>query len=240
MMRTVRALLAISLAAVSVVLTAPHAAAGCHAFEIDVEPGTVNEGDEVTVTVTRDGNVGPSRVHVRTVNRSARAPQDFEALEKRPVPFTTETSKSFTLQTRNDPATEGDETFELQLFDGDGCPANPNFQYGPNAIVTITGNDPTPPPATVAPAAPAAPTAPPAATTAPTPAPTVVPSVEPSPSPEPGEPLSGTAIALIVLGVGALLALIAGIAFSQVRRRRSGVGPDGPDGPIGPGTEPLP
>lgn len=129
------------------------AVAACHAFTVSVSPSTVNEGGSVTVRVERDADVNPSAVRVRTVDGTAKAGSDYAAAD-RTVQFTEGTTESFVVATTNDSAREGAETFRVELVEGSGagCPANPNFSYGPPATVTIRANDqplPTsPPPAT--------------------------------------------------------------------------------------------
>jgi hypothetical protein len=212
-MKALRCVLLVGIVVAAVVRTTPDAIAGCHAFTISVSPTTVDEGETVTVTVSRDGNAGPSRVHVRTVAGSAHAPQDYDGLVKRPVVFTTETSKSFTLATRDDTVTEPNETFSLKLFDGDGCPPNPRFRYGPDAVVTIAANDSEEQPATASPA-------PAEVTEAPTASPVATATPEPV-----GEGMSTGAVVGIVAGaVVALAAIVAAFVFGR-RRGRGSAGP---------------
>ena len=58
------------------VLTAVPAAAACHHFSLAANPATVTEGATVTVTVSRDGNVGPSHADVSTGDARAKAGRD--------------------------------------------------------------------------------------------------------------------------------------------------------------------
>ena len=130
--------------------------AQCHAFTISASPGTVDEGGSVTVTVERDGDVGPSSVRVRTVDGTAQAGSDYAGVTDRTVQFTEGTTESFVVGTTNDTAKEGAETFRVELVEdsGAGCATNPNFVYGPPATVTIRASDqplPTTPPATTPP-----------------------------------------------------------------------------------------
>jgi hypothetical protein len=137
-----------------VLVPARVAVAACHAFQVKVAPASVTEGAAVTVTVSRDGAVGPSNIDVATVDDTARAPDDYTAVS-RTISFTNETSQTFTVETKNDTTPEPSETFRLHLSKPGGCTVNPNFVVGPDAQVTIQDDD-------------AAPTtgAPPSATTA--------------------------------------------------------------------------
>lgn len=208
-------------AALSLVfLPAPAADAACHAFTIAVTPGTVKEGGTVTVMVSRDAAVAPSAVHVRSVDGTAKAGQDFPEVHQQ-VSFTDETTKTFPVATTQDASPEGTERFTLRLSEPSGCAPNPNYSVGPDATVTITDDDrpaATPKPATPrpAPVVTAAPTA------APTPSPSPTPAATPSPSPSATPaavvpiatpettsssrgPLIGAAVAALLVGSGAAL-----------------------------------
>jgi hypothetical protein len=150
---TRRLLIATALVAAVAAVAPPRALAACHAFIVSVNPATVAEGGTVTVTVGRDFNANPSSVDVSTVNGSAVAGQDYTGVQ-RTLSMSTETSQSFTVATTNDTAPEAAETFKIHLSNGSGCSVNPNFQYGPDATVTIQDNDAAPAP-TAAPTAPA-------------------------------------------------------------------------------------
>lgn len=139
-----------SLVTVDFAFTMSPAAAACHAFTVSASPTTVNEGGRITVTVTRDANVNPSAVDVRTVDGSARSGADF-AGGRRTISFTVENQRSYTIPTLNDTAREGAETFRIELVpdSGSGCTVQPNFTYGPPVTVTIRASDA--PPATASP-----------------------------------------------------------------------------------------
>lgn len=137
---------------VVVVLPAGEASAACHAFSVTVNPDTVTEGGEVTVTVSRDGDVAPSNVDVSTIDETARAGQDYTAMS-RTVNFASGTSQSFPLATTDNGASEPNETFRVHLSNPGGCSVNTNFQLGPDVQVTIRDNDaasPSPRPQTTA------------------------------------------------------------------------------------------
>ena len=126
------------------------AVAACHAFTISVSPSTVDEGGSVTVRVDRDGDVSPSSVRVRTVDRTAKAGSDYAASD-RTVTFTDGTRESFVVGTTDDGAREGAETFRVELVEGSGAGCGTSYVYGPPAVVTIRANDqplPTSPPPT--------------------------------------------------------------------------------------------
>lgn len=204
-------------------LLGPRADAACHAFSVSALPSTVSEGSTVTVTVSRDGDVADSSVHVSTVDQTARAPGDYEALDQE-VEFTSGTSQEYEIDIENDPTTEGEETFLVRLSDPSGCAPNSNYQLGPAARVTIRASDPTPPPTepppTPPPAVTTAPPSSPTPTPTPTPAPTETPAPTPTPSPTgftlaedddltggefPALAVAGLVIGILATGAGAWL-----------------------------------
>lgn len=124
-----------------VVGLAQPANAACHAFTVEVEPATVAEGAAVKVTVSRDAGVGPSQIDVETVDGSARGGSDYQAVPRRTLSFSSETSQSFDVATMDDAEAESNETFKLHLSNPGGCAVNPRFVVGPDAIVTVTDND---------------------------------------------------------------------------------------------------
>lgn len=208
---------------------APAAIAACHAFDVQVSPSSVDEGETVTVTVTRDGAVGDSNVRVSTVNGTAVAGSDFTALDQR-VNFTgTATERTFRINIIDDGVAEPRETFSVRLSEPGGCEVNPNFNLGGPVTVTINASegsaDPPPPP----PSPPAAPPAPAPADPPPPPPPGPAPAPEPepteSPTEEPLEPADeeddgGGIPAALVIGVLALVAA-AGVAVYLMRQRRT-------------------
>ena len=198
-----RLLLVLGVTLAAVLLPMQQASAACHSFMISVSPASVAEGATVTVTVERDGNVGSSSVHVRTVDGTAKAGSDYPGVNDRTITFTTETSQTFPVNTTNDAAAENAETFRVALVEGSGAGcANTAYEYGPPATVTITANDqpaPTTPPPTTAsntpsptrrPSSTPTRTTPPAATS--TPASSAPPSGSPSASDSPTETDSPT------------------------------------------------
>jgi hypothetical protein len=122
------------------VIGAPPASAACHAFTVKAAPETANEGQTVTVTVTRDAAVNPSSVDVSSIDGTAKGGQDFPVV-KRTIEFTAETSQTFTIVITDDADTEPDESFKLHLSNGAGCAINPDFHYGTDATVGIAAND---------------------------------------------------------------------------------------------------
>lgn len=140
------------LATAWIVLGAPPAGAACHAFTVTSEPSSVAEGSVVTITVSRDGAVGPSSVDVETIDETAQAGPDYTGIARRTVSFSNDTEQSFDVQTADDTEPEQAESFRLHLSNPSGCAVNPNYVVGPDATVTIVDNDvatttSTPPPA---------------------------------------------------------------------------------------------
>lgn len=131
----------VMLAAATIVGAAPPAAAACHSFVVEVEPATVVEGAEVTVTVRRDAGVGPSQIDVETVDGTAGGGADYEPVARRTLSFSSETEQSFPVPTIDDAEGEQAETFSLHLSNPGGCAVNPNFVVGPDAVVTVSDND---------------------------------------------------------------------------------------------------
>src|SRR5207248_1613517 len=107
------------LGAFIVVNSAP-ALAACHHFTVNAIPATVTEGAKVVVTVTRDGNVAPSSIHLSTVDETAKAGTDYVRINQT-VSFTNEVQKNITLSTLDDHLTEPSQTFRLHLSNPAGC-----------------------------------------------------------------------------------------------------------------------
>lgn len=163
-----RGVLAVMAGACFIAFDAHPAGAACHAFEVTAQPASVAEGAAVQVTVSRDGAVGTSQIDVETVDGTARGGTDYEAVARRTISFTNETSQTFPIPTRDDAERESAETFRVRLSNPGGCTVNPNFSVGPDATVTIGANDePAAAPQTTRPGA--ATTAPRPGSTAPTP-----------------------------------------------------------------------
>ncbi len=152
----------LSVAVVALVFgMAPTASAGCHAFRVAVQPATVAEGGEVTVTVSRDGAFGASRIDIESVDGTATRGADYVQVARRTISFTSEVEQSLRVSTVDNADAESSETFRLHLSNPGGCAVNPNFDVGPDAVVTITDNDqvqPTSPPTTAAPTSTSRPT----------------------------------------------------------------------------------
>ena len=138
-MRARRWLLAL-LSVLLLVVVAPPARAACHAFTVSVTPAAVEEGDTVRITVSRDAGVNPSSIDVSTIDESARAGSDYTAINET-VSFSTETTRTLTLTTTDDAATEPAESLRVHLSNPGGCAVNPNFSVGPDARVTIKASD---------------------------------------------------------------------------------------------------
>lgn len=128
-----------------VVLTGTPAFAACHHFSVTANPASVTEGGTVTVTVSRDGAVGPSQVDIATVDGTAKAGRDYMALQ-RTVTFTTETSQKFAVTTLDDHARSGARHFRLHLSHPGGCTVNPNYVVDPDGTVTVGDQGPAPTP----------------------------------------------------------------------------------------------
>lgn len=120
------------------------AQAACHIFTVTADPSTADEGTTVTLTISRDAAVNPSSVRVRTVDGTATAGSDYEALDER-VEFTSETEMTRDVQVLDDDDVEDDETFVVELSEGEGCEVNPNFTYGSDTV-TIADDDVAPQP----------------------------------------------------------------------------------------------
>ena len=133
--------MAVAAGAAWIALDTEAAIAACHAFEVTAEPATVAEGAVVQVTVSRDGAVGTSQIDVETIDGTARGGSDYDAVARRTISFTNETSQTFPIQTKDDSDREPAETFRIHLSDPGGCTVNPNFRVGPDATVTIGAND---------------------------------------------------------------------------------------------------
>ncbi|MGZ4209849.1 MAG: Calx-beta domain-containing protein, partial [Actinomycetota bacterium] len=134
-----RLLLVAALAGAFALAGAPAALAACHAFSVTASPSTVAEGKAVTVTVSRDGAVAPSSIHLSTVDGTAKAGSDYKPLDVT-VSFTNDTERQFTLSTIDDHVQEKSETLSLHLSNPAGCFGS-GYVVGPDARVTIADND---------------------------------------------------------------------------------------------------
>jgi LPXTG-motif cell wall-anchored protein len=137
-----RALVIAGVAAASTVVGSSTALAACHAFSVTASPSTVIEGKTVTVTVSRDGAVAPSSIHLKTVDGTATAGSDYRPIDVT-VSFTNDTTRRFSVATIDDHVHESSETFSLHLSDPAGCFGS-GYVVGLDARVTIADNDPTP------------------------------------------------------------------------------------------------
>ena len=221
-MRVLLRLGVVAIVAASLVVAAPAVHAACHSFSVTA-PNTVTEGNMIAVKVERDAAINPSSVRVTTVSGSAESPSDFQGVNER-VRFTNETSRTITIQTAEDNVPERQEDFAIRLSDGEGCAANPNFQYESPERVTISDDDvPTPAPPVPTPVPTTAPptTAPTTAVSpspgSPSPTATVSPTASPSPTVTPiALPIDesdddfpwvpvGLGAAIVAAGAGALI-----------------------------------
>jgi hypothetical protein len=206
--RPARIALAVGIIGMSAFVFAGRAEAACHSWTVTGSPSTVAEGGKVTVTVTRDGAVNPSDVHVTTIDGTAKAPGDYTKLDAH-VQLTSETSKTYTIAIKDDTITEGAETFKVHLHNPGGCQVHPDYQLGPDAVVTIKASDPaTPKPAPPAPIATQA--AQPTAMSTTTPTPTVSPSTGPTGSPQATLAPQATPKSSGGLGAGAIAGIVIG------------------------------
>ncbi|HUQ39008.1 MAG TPA: Calx-beta domain-containing protein [Acidimicrobiales bacterium] len=137
------ALLGVGMAAVPVLGLSLPARAACHAFDVTVQPSSADEGSSLTVTVSRDGSAGASRIDVESVDGTARAGSDYDRVSRRTIEFTDERSQTFQVRTTDDASAEPAETFRLHLSNPAGCNPNPNYDVGPDATVTIAASDQT-------------------------------------------------------------------------------------------------
>jgi hypothetical protein len=176
-----RILLAVAVAAATVVIAAP--AEACHSFTVSVSPASPYEGGSVTVTVSRESAGSPSNVHVFTTDETARAPADYAKVDQQ-VYFQGDTSKSFQVPIKADSLSEGTETFRVGLDNPGGCTTS-GLETGSDARVSIReAGSPAPRPTYRAPLQ----TAPPIATYAPgrtTPRPLAAGAPTPSATPTP-------------------------------------------------------
>ncbi|MFZ6005209.1 MAG: Calx-beta domain-containing protein [Actinomycetota bacterium] len=141
MRRAWRVLVVLGAPAVSVAVATPPAMAACHFFNISVAPASVAEGGVVTVTVFRDGEVLPSAVDVTSIDETATAGADYQAVARN-VDFVAGTQQTFDVSITNDPTPEAAETFRLHLSNPTGCSGG--LAVGPDATVTIAANDAVP------------------------------------------------------------------------------------------------
>ena len=110
--------------------------AACHHFTVRASPSTVTAGGTVTATVSRDAALAPSHVDVSSVDETAKAGEDYQAVT-RTIQFQSDTSQSFPVQTLRDNEATPSETFRLHLSNPGGCAVNPNFVLDPDVRVTI-------------------------------------------------------------------------------------------------------
>ena len=133
--------LATALAMALLVASGQQAWAACHAFTVSAEPADVIEGETVTVTVRRDAAVMPSSIDVTTVDESAAAGVDYEALGQTADFPDGGTAQTFTVATFDRAGTQGPRTFRVELSNPQGCEVNQNFEVGDPAVVTIVDAD---------------------------------------------------------------------------------------------------
>lgn len=131
------------LVCVSIIGLAPAALAACHRFTLEVSPTTVEAGDTVEVTVTRDAARADSSIRVTASGGTAQPGTDFSPLDEQ-INFTgPDTEESFEIDVDSD-ASGG--TFTVGLSEPAGCEVNPNFQVASEQTVTIeAGDDPAAP-----------------------------------------------------------------------------------------------
>jgi hypothetical protein len=121
------------------VWAAPPALATCHQFTVSGSPNPVNEGQTVTVTVTRDGNVGPSNIDVSTIDETAKAGDDYTKLSKT-VSFSTDLSQTASVPIASHNTPEGERTFRVHLSNPGGCTINTAYEVGSDVRVSIRAN----------------------------------------------------------------------------------------------------
>ncbi len=84
------------------------------------EDDPLSEGENATITVTRDGSGNPSIVYLRT-SRGSTGEDDFEELEELAVEFAAhEESKTVEIKTYTDGVDEGNESFNVELLRNPG------------------------------------------------------------------------------------------------------------------------
>ena len=135
------------LAFILMVISAPAALAACHRFDLAVSPTTVSEGENVSVTVSRDGTADDSHVTVAAVSGTAQSGADFSPLNQQ-VNFTgNATQRSFQISIVDDRTAEPAETFTVRLSNPGGCSGRENFSLADPVQVTIRASQaPAPPP----------------------------------------------------------------------------------------------
>jgi hypothetical protein len=111
---------------------------------------SVDEGDSVTLTITRDNGVGEATVNYGTYGVSARHLRDYTGFPWTPLVFSEgQTSRTITLNTLSDDISESDETLGVHLDSpSDGYTlASPSVSTvtiqdvsAPNSEPTISGN----------------------------------------------------------------------------------------------------
>jgi hypothetical protein len=219
----------------SSLILGPRADAACHAFTV-AGPSSVAEGSPISLTVSRDGAAGASSVKITTLSGQAEAPGDFTGINQR-IDFTSETSKTVTVQTTQDTTAEPAETFSVRLSDGQGCATNPNFTYGAPKSITITDDDSAAGTgATTSPAVTTSPLTSPLPTTAANrPTITPFPTINVSPGVAQADDDQPFPWVLVLIGVAAVVG-VGGLILARVRRG-GGAPPPGP-GPLG-GPGPL-
>lgn len=182
----------------SVVFRAPQAQAACHIAAFEESAYSVDEtAGSVTVTVFLEGRQPEcsGSVEVATVDGSATAPEDYEAMTQvlcfQPAD---DREEDVQIAIADDLAAEGNEQFAVQLSDANEGSCQPDGITG-NATTTVTiiDND-TPQQPQPEPTQAPAPTPAPQAATTPTPEATPTPSPSPTSTPTPSP--SPTAIAV--------------------------------------------
>jgi len=223
------------LAGVIVVNSGP-ALAACHHFSVSAAPSSVAEGGKVLVTVSRDGNLAASSIHLSTVDETAKAGTDYVAINQT-VAFAANgaVQRQFTLSTIDDHVVEPSQTFRLHLSNPSGCIVNPNFVVDPDVRVTIKDNDVT---STPTPTKSATTTTSPSVAVSSTPTPSVTPSprvsntitLPASPLPTPSSSESGVAAGASsdsggggssLPWIGGALIILAAIGTFVLRRHRT-------------------
>jgi hypothetical protein len=216
-----------------IVVNAGPALAMCHHFTVTAAPSSVAEGGKVLVTVSRDGSVAASSIHLSTVDETAKAGTDYVAINQT-VAFAMNgaVQKQFTLSTIDDHIAEPSQTFRLHLSNPSGCFRGP-YEVDPDVRVTIKDTNPTathtsPKPTATATATPTTSPTPktsvkpsPSAskTNRPSPSPTASPSSSPSKVLAAGSSKSGNNGLFVGIGAAALIIIVAGGTFVLRRRR---------------------
>lgn len=203
-------------------LPAVPASAACHIASFEGDPYSAAEAaGTVTITVSNNGGAGVGSIDYKTVDKSAKAGQDYVSKSGTLAFAPGDGEQSFDVTIINDSKNEKAETFQVELSNPQGCFTTIEEK---TATVTITDDDkktetPTPTPTSTATPTKSSTPKPKPPATSPSPSPSGSPTT-PSPSAvaqarTDGGGLSGGAVG----GIVAATVVAGGAAAFWVRRR---------------------